>query len=110
MTDLNQLPLREELRGRSAYGAPQLTVTNQLNTNENPYPPSEALVADLVKAVEKHARELNRYPERDAVALRTALASYVTDQTGVPVTADNVWAANGSNEVCLLYTSDAADE
>ncbi|WP_408931207.1 histidinol-phosphate transaminase [Corynebacterium sp. YSMAA1_1_D6] len=99
MTDLNQLPLREELRGRSAYGAPQLTVTNQLNTNENPYPPSEALVADLVKAVEKHARELNRYPERDAVALRTALASYVTDQTGVPVTADNVWAANGSNEV-----------
>ena len=47
MAELKDLPLREELRGSSAYGAPQLTVTNQLNTNENPYPPSEALVKDL---------------------------------------------------------------
>ncbi|OFK70107.1 histidinol-phosphate transaminase [Corynebacterium sp. HMSC076G08] len=99
MAELKDLPLREELRGSSAYGAPQLTVTNQLNTNENPYPPSEALVKDIVAAVEKHARELNRYPERDAVELRTALAGYVSEQTGVNVSVDNVWAANGSNEV-----------
>ncbi|MCQ9675582.1 histidinol-phosphate transaminase [Corynebacterium sp. BF-R-2] len=99
MAELKDLPLREELRGSSAYGAPQLTVTNQLNTNENPYPPSEALVRDMVKAVEKHAAQLNRYPERDAVELRTALASYVSGQTGVTVSVDNVWAANGSNEV-----------
>ena len=38
MTHLNDLPLREELRGKSAYGAPQLHVAYQLNTNENPYP------------------------------------------------------------------------
>ncbi|OFP62487.1 histidinol-phosphate transaminase [Corynebacterium sp. HMSC074C01] len=99
MAELKDLPLREELRGSSAYGAPQLTVTNQLNTNENPYPPSEALVKDMVAAVEKHARELNRYPERDAVELRTALAEYVSEQTGVAVSVENVWAANGSNEV-----------
>ena len=99
MAELKDLPLREELRGSSAYGAPQLTVTNQLNTNENPYPPSEALIRDMVKAVEKHAAQLNRYPERDAVELRTALADYVSEQTGVAVSVDNVWAANGSNEV-----------
>lgn len=99
MTDLSQLPLREELRGKSAYGAPQLNVRNQLNTNENPYPPSAALIEDLVAEVGRLAATLNRYPERDAVELRTALADYVSTQTGVSVTKDHVWAANGSNEV-----------
>ena len=101
MTDLtlNQLPLREELRGQSPYGAPQLTVPVQLNTNENPYPPSQALIDDLVETVTKVATELNRYPDRDAVELRTRLADYVSEQTGVAVTVDNLWAANGSNEV-----------
>lgn len=99
MTDLSDLPLRPELQGTSAYGAPQLTVTNQLNTNENPYPPSEGLVEDLVAEVRRLASTLNRYPERDSIDLRRELASYVTRQTGVPVGVDNVWAANGSNEV-----------
>lgn len=98
-TSLDQLPLREELRGKTAYGAPQLEVPVRLNTNENPYPPSQALVEDLITTVAKLAPELNRYPERDAVELRTALADYVTAQTGVTVTKDNLWAANGSNEV-----------
>lgn len=96
---LDQLPLREELRGESAYGAPQLDVPVQLNTNENPYAPSQALIDDLVDAVSKVASTLNRYPERDAVELRDALAEYVSGQTGVGVTRDNVWAANGSNEI-----------
>lgn len=96
---LDQLPLREELRGQSAYGAPQLDVPVRLNTNENPYAPSQALIDDLVETVAKVAGELNRYPDRDAVELRSELAKYVHAQTGVPVTADNVWAANGSNEV-----------
>ncbi len=99
MTDLNDLPLRPELRGRSAYGAPQLTVTNQLNTNENPYAPSGGLVEDLVTEVRRLATTLNRYPERDAVELRDELAAYVSKQTHVSVTRDQVWAANGSNEV-----------
>ncbi|QGU07756.1 Histidinol-phosphate aminotransferase [Corynebacterium occultum] len=97
--ELSALPLRSELRGKSAYGAPQLEVTYRLNTNENPYPPSAALIQDLVATVEKVAAELNRYPERDAVELRDSLAAYVSEQTGVPVTRDNLWAANGSNEV-----------
>lgn len=96
---LQDLPLREELRGKSAYGAPQLNVDVRLNTNENPYSPSQALIDDLVAEVGKLAADLNRYPERDAVELRTALADYVTEQTGVTVTVDNLWAANGSNEV-----------
>ncbi|APT92267.1 histidinol-phosphate aminotransferase [Corynebacterium phocae] len=97
--ELQDLPLRPELRGQSPYGAPQLQVANQLNTNENPYSPSPALVADLVAAVEDLGASLNRYPERDAVELRTALARYFSGQTGVSVGVDNVWAANGSNEV-----------
>ncbi|GAB3699712.1 histidinol-phosphate transaminase [Corynebacterium nasicanis] len=96
---LDQLPLRAELRGQSPYGAPQLDVPVRLNTNENPYPPSQALIDDLVETVTKVASELNRYPDRDAVELRTQLADYVTEQTGVSVTVDNLWAANGSNEV-----------
>lgn len=96
---LADLPLRDELRGEEAYGAPQLDVDVRLNTNENPYPPSDDLIADLVAQVEKFASGLNRYPDRDAVALRSALADYVTRQTGVDITVDQVWAANGSNEI-----------
>lgn len=96
---LDALPLRENLRGQSAYGAPQLDVPVQLNTNENPHPPSSALVADIAAAVSGAATDLNRYPDRDAVALRGDLAGYLTRQTGAAVDVDMVWAANGSNEV-----------
>lgn len=96
---MTSLPIREELKGKSAYGAPQLSVKNQLNTNENPYPPSAAIVEDLAEQVRELGATLNRYPERDSVELRTDLAEYVTEQTGVAVTVDNLWAANGSNEV-----------
>ncbi|EOM78581.1 histidinol-phosphate transaminase [Rhodococcus rhodnii] len=93
------LPLRENLRGASAYGAPQLSVPVQLNTNENPHPPTDALVEDVAESVLEAARELHRYPDRDAVALRTDLAEYLSGRTGVALTVDNVWAANGSNEI-----------
>ncbi|MGH3979053.1 MAG: histidinol-phosphate transaminase [Pseudonocardiaceae bacterium] len=96
---LEDLPLREDLRGRSPYGAPQLDVPVRLNTNENPYPPPPGLVADVAADVERAARELNRYPDRDAVALRSDLAGYLTQRTGVPLSPANLWAANGSNEV-----------
>ena len=96
---LDALPLRDNLRGRSAYGAPQLQVPVQLNTNENPHPPSPELVADIAAAVSEAATDLNRYPDRDAVALRTDLAAYLSRQTGVDVDTDMVWAANGSNEI-----------
>ena len=96
---LDALPLRDNLRGRSAYGAPQLQVPVQLNTNENPHPPSPELVADIAAAVSEAAADLNRYPDRDAVALRTDLAAYLSRQTGVDLDTDMVWAANGSNEI-----------
>ncbi|UGT54630.1 histidinol-phosphate transaminase [Nocardia asteroides] len=96
---LDQLPLRENLRGKSPYGAPQLTVPVQLNTNENPHPPSRALIDDVAESVRAAAADLHRYPDRDAVALRHDLAEYLTRQTGVAVDTANVWAANGSNEI-----------
>lgn len=96
---LEDLPLRDDLRGRVPYGAPQLDVAVRLNTNENPYPPPAELVADVTAAVADAARGLHRYPDRDAVALREDLAAYLRTSTGVPLEAANVWAANGSNEV-----------
>ncbi|MGN7779881.1 histidinol-phosphate transaminase [Mycolicibacterium sp. 22603] len=96
---LDDLPLRDSLRGKSPYGAPQLAVPVRLNTNENPHPPTQALVDDVAESVRDAAAELHRYPDRDAVALRTDLAGYLRTQTGVEVGVDNVWAANGSNEI-----------
>ena len=69
--------LRADLQGRTPYGAPQLDVAVRLNTNENPHPPSAELVAELSAAVGEAARSMNRYPDRDAVALRSDLAAYL---------------------------------
>ena len=91
----SQLPLRDDLAGRKPYGAPQLAALARLNTNENPYPPSAALVGEIAAAAAGAAAGLNRYPDRDAVALREDLARYL----GHGLTGQQVWAANGSNEI-----------
>jgi histidinol-phosphate aminotransferase len=91
--------LRADLRGATPYGAPQVDVPVRLNTNENPHPPSAELVAELAAAVGAAAREMNRYPDREAEALRSDLAGYLSRATGEVVTGEMVWAANGSNEV-----------
>jgi histidinol-phosphate aminotransferase len=96
---LDDLPLRDDLRGETPYGAPQLDVPVALNVNENPYPPSEAVVADMARAVAEAARTLNRYPDRDALALRADLATYLNGDGAAGLRLENVWAANGSNEV-----------
>ncbi|KUH65665.1 histidinol-phosphate aminotransferase [Mycolicibacterium novocastrense] len=96
---LDELPLRNDLRGKSPYGAPQLDVPVRLNTNENPHPPTKALIDDVTASVAAVAGELHRYPDRDAVALRTDLAAYLSAQTRTPLTVENLWAANGSNEI-----------
>jgi histidinol-phosphate aminotransferase len=101
VTRLDDLPVRDDLRGQVPYGAPQLDVPVRLNVNENPYPPSEGLVADVAVAAAEAARTLNRYPDRDARALRADLAAYLGRESGVELAADQVWAANGSNEVML---------
>jgi histidinol-phosphate aminotransferase len=97
-------PLREELRGLQPYGAPQLSREQapvQLNVNENPYPPSPECAADIAVAARAAAGELNRYPDREFAELRTALAAYLSGDTTHPVTPEQIWAANGSNEVML---------
>ncbi|HEX2356623.1 MAG TPA: histidinol-phosphate transaminase [Micromonosporaceae bacterium] len=95
MTDLSGLPLRADLRGLTPYGAPQLEVPVRLNTNENSYPVPDEVVEAIGKAVAAELRDLNRYPDRDALALRADLADYL----GHGLTVAQVWAANGSNEV-----------
>lgn len=81
------------------YGAPQLEAAVRLNTNECPYPLPEAFARDVAEAITRIP--FNRYPDREATALRKALGEHA----GHP--AEGVWAANGSNEViqhlCLAY-------
>ena len=92
-------PIRADLVGVASYGAPQLDVPVRINVNENPFPlPAEVVdaIADAVRAV---GAGLNRYPDREAVALREALADYLGRESGVRPEVDQVWAANGSNEV-----------
>lgn len=93
------LPLREELAAVTPYGAPQLEVEARLNVNENPYSPSPEMVADIAKAVARVGTGLNRYPDRDFVELRQALADYLLLECGHSFPVQQIWAANGSNEV-----------
>ncbi len=95
MSALDDLPIRDDLRGAEPYGAPQLIVPVVLNVNENPYPPSEALRREMAEAVVRTGATMNRYPDREATGLRSALANYL----GHGLAVNNIWAANGSNEV-----------
>ena len=95
VTGLDGLPLRDDLRGRSPYGAPQLDVAVRLNTNENSYDVPADVVGAVVGALAEQVPHLNRYPDREATALRTDLAEYL----GHDLRTEQVWAANGSNEV-----------
>ena len=94
-------PLREELRGVEPYGAPQLDVPVQLNVNENPYPPAQVVVHDIAAAVAEVSTTLNRYPDREFTELRKGLTAYLAEESGADLTPDQIWAANGSNEVML---------
>jgi len=97
--------LRPDLRGRTPYGAPQLDVAVRLNTNENPHPPSPELVADLSAAVGEAARAMNRYPDRDALALRGDLAAYLTRSTGQPLLSLTHYRGRGCKLLNTAVTS-----
>ncbi|MEO8330491.1 MAG: aminotransferase class I/II-fold pyridoxal phosphate-dependent enzyme, partial [Candidatus Nanopelagicales bacterium] len=104
MVAADDLPLRDDLKGQHPYGAPQINVPVRLNTNENPFAPPPAVVAAITRRVTDVATSLNRYPDRQALALRTSLAAYVSgvtrnDAPHRTIGAECVWAANGSNEV-----------
>ncbi|MFW5471700.1 histidinol-phosphate transaminase [Knoellia sp. CPCC 206450] len=92
--------LREDLRGRTAYGAPQLDVPVALNTNESSYAVPPEVVDEIVAAVAAVAPGLNRYPDREFTDLRTDLAAYLS-RSGTRLRSEQVWAGNGSNEVLL---------
>ena len=97
MADLNDLPLREDLRGLTPYGAPQLVVPVQLNVNENTHGIPESVALDIVTRTAAAVLTLNRYPDREFLELRQAFANYL----GHDLSAEQLWAANGSNEVLL---------
>jgi len=84
-------PRRADLSALDGYHSPQVAATVRLNANESPFPPPESWRDDLAGAVERI--EFNRYPDRSAAALRSALG----ELHGVG--ADEVFCANGSNEV-----------
>ncbi len=99
---MTSLTVRPDLAGLTPYGAPQLDVPVLLNVNENPHAPSEQVVRDITDAVAEAARGLNRYPDREFLPLRTDLAEYLHVESGATgLRAENIWAANGSNEVML---------
>lgn len=95
------IPFRPALAGLQPYGAPQLDVPVALNVNENPYAPSPELIADIAQAVVEASATLNRYPDREFMGLRQDLADYLAKESGVRLAPEQIWAANGSNEVML---------
>ncbi len=92
---LEDLPIRDDLRGQSPYGAPQKHVRVQLNVNENTHPVPDDVAADIVDSIRQALLTVNRYPDREFTELRQSLADYL----GHDLTAEQLWAANGSNEV-----------
>jgi histidinol-phosphate aminotransferase len=97
VASLEDLPIRDDLRGRKPYGAPQLSVPVALNVNENTHRIPEEVAIDVVGSIAAALIDINRYPDREFLELRSALANYL----GEKLTAENLWAANGSNEVLL---------
>ena len=95
MTNLEDLPLRPDLRGQKPYGAPQLNVPVQLNVNENTFGIPEQVALEIVQELAQEVIHLNRYPDREFLELRGQFAKYL----GGNLTAEQVWAANGSNEI-----------
>jgi histidinol-phosphate aminotransferase len=95
VTSLSELPIRDDLRGKSPYGAPQKVVPVALNVNENTHPIPEDVASDIVERVARAVRGVNRYPDREFTELRESLARYL----GHGLSPENLWAANGSNEV-----------
>ena len=95
MANLEDLPLRSDLQGRKPYGAPQLSVPIALNVNENTHRIPEDVAVDIIGRLAAAVLDINRYPDREFTALRQALADYLDADLAV----ENIWAANGSNEV-----------
>ncbi len=95
MPNLDDLPLRDDLKGRKPYGAPQLEVPIALNVNENTHRIPREVIEDIFSRIAHATLQLNRYPDREFLGLRKAFADYL----GHDLTVEQIWAANGSNEI-----------
>ncbi|KQR92375.1 MAG: histidinol-phosphate transaminase [Microbacterium ginsengisoli] len=95
MTRLEDLPIRDDLRGLVPYGAPQVALPVALNVNENTHPVPDEVASDILDSIARALRDVNRYPDREFTALREGFADYL----GNGLLPEQIWAANGSNEV-----------
>ncbi|MFJ4046648.1 histidinol-phosphate transaminase [Microbacterium sp. NPDC089987] len=95
VTSLDELPLRADLRGLTPYGAPQVPLPVALNVNENTHAVPDEVASDILDDIALALRDVNRYPDREFSSLREAFADYL----GHGLTAEQIWAGNGSNEV-----------
>jgi histidinol-phosphate aminotransferase len=75
---------------------PALAHPVKLNTNENPYPPSPAVLAAIRGELGESGESLRRYPDPTARKLRETVAAY----HGLAV--EQVFAGNGSDEVLAM--------
>lgn len=93
---LDDLPLRDDLRGLTPYGAPQAPLPIALNVNENTHPIPDEVASDILDEISVAIRDVNRYPDREFTALREGFAEYL----GHGLEADGIWAGNGSTRCC----------
>jgi len=85
------------IRGLEPYvpgEQPRIEGLVKLNTNENPYPPSPAVLAAIADAARDE--RLARYPDPESTELRQAIAR----RAGVGL--EQVFVGNGSDEVLAL--------
>ena len=105
------LQINDNLKDLTPYGAPQISAAARLNTNENPYSLDQELQNAIARKITEQLAHLNRYPDRDAIELREMLANFVNQSSGTTLTVENIWAANGSNEIlqsiALAFKGDA---
>ncbi|WP_223172349.1 histidinol-phosphate transaminase [Microbacterium sp. NIBRBAC000506063] len=92
---LEDLPLRDDLRGLTPYGAPQAALPVALNVNENTHPVPDEVGSSILDDIAVALQQVNRYPDREFTALREGFADYL----GHGLRPENIWAGNGSNEV-----------
>lgn len=92
---LHDLPLRDDLRGLTPYGAPQAALPVTLNVNENTHPVPDEVASAILDDIAVALQQINRYPDREFAGLRAAFADYL----GHGLEPAQLWAGNGSNEV-----------
>lgn len=94
---------REDILRMSGYvpgEQPQGTKLVKLNTNENPYPPSPAVIAAIKAAADGG---LQRYPDPSATAFRHAAASVLSEQSA-PIDPSWILCGNGSDDILTIVT------